>query len=121
VDESVVEAAEQAAVLDVGVAAVGPGQPGVVGIRPGRRSVAAGEHAAAVALPEGDLLSRAEQPSGPAEVERYRRAAQTIGRMPALQASRRASPADRSPPVDNAAVPTPLRRFCSSTVTTRWH
>ena len=58
VHQPVVEAAEQAAVLDVGLAAVGPAEPGVVGVCPRGRPVAAGEHAAAVAVREGDLLLR---------------------------------------------------------------
>ena len=52
VDEGVMEPAEQGAVVEAGVAALGPG-PAVVDVAPGGWPITAGEHTAAVAGRDG--------------------------------------------------------------------
>ena len=67
-DGSVVVAAEQQRVGDIGGAAVEPGHQ-VVGVGVGRRPVTAWESAAAVTGGEQPSLLRGEQPPGAAQVD----------------------------------------------------
>jgi hypothetical protein len=74
--------AQQRQVGQVGGAAVQPVDQ-MVGLAPGRGSVAAGEHPAAVADQEGGALGGGHHPAGPADLQRLGRGAtQCRGEQP---------------------------------------
>ncbi len=119
VDASVVVAAEEAAVLQVGGAAVGPGEV-VVGVGHRGWSVAVDGGAALVAQGHRDALGLGVEAALPADVEDLGSPPRTAGMIPAAQARRRASAAVIWPPVSRVATPAALRSAssCSNVMVT---
>ena len=110
---SVVVAAEQGEVVDVGGAAVGP-VGDVVSLALARGPVTAGEGTAAVSGGQGDGLAGGGDPGGPAEVERDALGGARSAGSAALVAVRRASPTGISVPCSLTASPWRSRSWASS-------
>ena len=118
VDPLVVLVAQRDRVGQVGAAAVGPGSS-VVELAPGVGAFAAGGGAGVVFESFGEALGLGEESALAAEVEGDGRLPRTAGRMPALQARRRASPAERVWSVSRrAAFRAPVRTVWSMVTTT---